>query len=225
MSGKTAFWSGIDKSSKDWQTYIYELKYTFNKGFSVVMLARGLRHKTAARVYKDLRESGAIGRLSQKRHRQFSRLAPGVEKAIKNMDLSYVQWCNSHGEDPGCVEWFLSTAIDRTEEKSVVLHNMFALDFPRDYRCIFGETKGLPPEVPFVPWNKIQPEISTSYNGSIRLFEARCTEYPEIIGFGDSPLIAHYDYKRRYVLKWAAVALRGMIRPPKPFFRSIYDDM
>ena len=116
---------------------VAQLRRAHENSYSVVELGRYLNHKSSRNLYALMRDEGIYPRLQQKRQRAFN-LPAKFQFILNSCQLSFLQWCNSHGLDPEAT----AQALDRDEEManpaSVSAHAAVRQDFRRAYDKVFG---------------------------------------------------------------------------------------
>lgn len=129
------FW--FDKRDSYFSIMVEELRRAHLKGYSVIELARILDHKTCRNLYALMRDEGIYPLLERKRQRTFD--LPGkFQRLLNSCQLSFLQWCNSHGLDPEKTAMALALDMDNTNPVSAAAHRAVRQDFRRAYEKIFG---------------------------------------------------------------------------------------
>lgn len=180
---------------------------------------RLLGHRSATRIYKELRKHGAIPKLQRKRQKVYDIPEP-VLTAIGEVGISYLQWCNSHNIEPGWVEEGLTGKLSFDDEVTVVAHDMLVRDFPEVYCGIFGkldlDDRRLVTRITNFPSCE---NIVTEYDAAFWTHIASSEEYPDIKGMGWTTTAARVDFGRKYMIRETSLALRRAPEHPGPIFK------
>ena len=118
---------------------IEELRRAHDNGFSVIELARILDHKSSKNLYALMRDAGIYPLLERKRQRAFI-LPAKFQFILDSCQLSFLQWCNSHGLDPDATALALASEADADNPASLAAHAAVRQDFRRAYDKVFGDS-------------------------------------------------------------------------------------
>lgn len=119
----------IEKDKELFQDFLNALSKAYDAGHSLVQLARLLNHQDCAKLYAYMADAGMFPRISHKRHTMYD-LPPEILGALKECNISFSQWCCSHGFDPKLTAELISKDVLKGEKSSETVHLSLKNDFP-----------------------------------------------------------------------------------------------
>jgi hypothetical protein len=206
-NGEYLFWD--EKDSQIYSLLVSELQRAYSLGYSVVELARTLNHKTANKLYAVMRNAGIVRKMERKRQPKFE-VHPALDSALKKCKLSFLQWCCSHGVEPGPTAAALALPADEDDHASLAAHRSFQQDFPTLYAKVY---QTVPPETPCRDPEPIKERRSTYsvvivFDQEKHAYEAHIPEIPECRAEGKNRDEAYFRLKQQYVMRSSIVKLR-----------------
>lgn len=181
----------------------------FNSGCSIVMIGRTLGFDNMGRVYRVLREYGAVSKLAKNQRYE---LPVVLEATFCKIKMSFAQWCNSHGVNAKVAEIAIKLGHWETKDPEH-RHVLGALksDFHNLYLDLYGIGNELdrryPADRPASPRHSLLIEWSYEDDGYL----ASIPQLPEIIGYGATWDSALAELKYLYNVKRRITKLEELI--------------
>lgn len=198
MGKRTPFrWNTDDELYPELELALHEATL---RGYSVVELSRILGNSGSRHLYEIMRNAGIIAKLPKGRTPKIV-VPPGLQAALKERELSFNRWVNTHELKPFEVASALAAPVKEDDPISVAAHKAFRQDF----RHLYCKCYRLPAE-PDLAGNVGPANILTDYSVSIipdkdnDRYKAFIVELPHCCGYGADRMEALDALRSRYVL-------------------------